>query len=216
MNKKVNIVFISSSFINLAFLFAQKNPNFDVFLILDKKFPSSFEEESLENFYSFTFDKNKIFEKNKEKYFDSLSIFIEQFEPDIIVSSNFHKLIPNSFINFLKFRNSKIKIINIHHADLRVIEDKEIKFKGLNGMEKQFLSDLQFLSTLHFIEDEKMDEGEQISYSHETNLKELKQKNLLNKKEDILNLRLKNMVIAYHERNKVLNLLSKEIENLIK
>jgi folate-dependent phosphoribosylglycinamide formyltransferase PurN len=215
MEQKGNVVFLSSSFINLAYLFAEKNPQIDVFLILDRKLPTNREDENLENFYSFTYDKNKIFEKDKEKYFDGLSIFIQNFDPNIIISSNYSKLIPNSFIEFLKFRNNKIKLINIHHADLSIRKNNQILYSGLKGMEKQFLLENKIVSSIHFIENEKMDEGKIIKKSHPSDLKEFKKKGFITSKEDILNYRIKNVIIAYHERNKILNMLSKIINELI-
>ena len=208
--QRKSIVFLSSSYVNLAKLFAMNNNDYDVFLILDRKFPQDFEDEEFDNFYVFTFDNNKQFEKDKEKYFDNLSVFLEQFKADFIICSNYSKLLPKSFIEFQKFRNSKIKIINIHHGDLRILDEKnDLKFKGLNADVKQFLDEEMIITTIHLIEDEKMDEGKHLTYSHETSLKELKQKHLIHKKEDIINLRLRNVILSYHERTKVLNLLSK-------
>ncbi|MCA9497439.1 MAG: hypothetical protein KC589_10950, partial [Nanoarchaeota archaeon] len=142
--------------------------------------------------------------------------FINEFNPDIIISNNFSKLFPQSFIDFQKFRNSNIKIINIHHADLRILnEKKEMIYKGLNADIKEFLDEAMIITTIHKIENEKMDEGEKIAFSHETTLKELKQKSILHKTEDIINLRIRNVVLSYHERTKVLRLLKKVIDNLL-
>jgi len=210
-----NIVFLSSSFVNLGRLFAENNPEFDVFLILDRKFP--FEIEDIDNFYTFTFDKNKIFEKNREKYFDNLALMINDYNPEFIITSNFTKLIPQSFIDFMKFRNNNLNILNIHHADLRIIENNlEMKYVGLNAEIKQFLDEEQIITTIHLIDEEKMDSGKQIAYSHETTLKELKVKGLIHNKEDILNLRLRNVILSYHERTKVLRLLGKTLDELEK
>lgn len=203
-----NILFLSSSFVNLAKLFAENNGDYDVFLILDRKFPYDYED--LDNFYTYTFDKNKIFEKSREKYFDSLAVYIQEFEPEIIVTNNFSKLLPKSFIEFVKFRNKNIKIINLHHGDLREGD----KYKGLNAEVKQFLEEGQIVTTIHEIEDEKMDEGKHLDYSYRTDLKELKQKKLIHKKEDIINLRIKNVILSYHERTKVLSHLKKVIEEI--
>ena len=206
MEKRKNIIFLSSSFVNIAKNFAENNKDYDVFLILDRKFPIEFED--MDNFYTYTFAQEKLFEKDKESYFDNLAVFIEEFKPDFIITNNFTKLLPKSFIEFMKFRNSKITIINIHHADLRENEN----YKGLSADIKQFLQDSEIITTIHKIEDEKMDEGEVLAISFPTTLKELKQKGLINKKEDILNLRLRNVIISYHERTKVLKLLKKTIE----
>jgi folate-dependent phosphoribosylglycinamide formyltransferase PurN len=205
--KRKSIVFLSSSMVNLAKMFAENYKEYDVFLVLDRKFPTEFED--LDNFYSYLFEKNKVFEKNKEKYFDYLGIFIEEFKADFIVCNNFTKLLPKSFIDFAKFRNSNTKILNIHNADLR--EGKV--FKGLNAEIAEFLEDEEIITTIHLIEDEKMDEGKQLNWSHPTTLKELKQKGLANKKEDILNYRLNNVITSYHERTKVLRLLYKTLED---
>ncbi|MCA9459387.1 MAG: hypothetical protein KC550_02450 [Nanoarchaeota archaeon] len=213
-NRK-SIVFISSFFVNLAKLFASNNSEYDIFLILDRRFPFDIEDDNLENFYSYIFDKKKIFEKDKEKYFDNLSLFINEFNPDIIIANNFSKLFPQSFLDFQKFRNSNINIINIHHADLRIFDEKkEMKYKGLSADIKEFLEESRIITTIHKIENKNVDEGKQLAFSHETTLKELKQKNILHKKEDIINLRIRNVVLSYHERTKVLKLLKKIIENI--
>ncbi len=206
-NRK-SIVFLSSNLVNIAKMFAENYKNFDVFLVLDRKFPSEFED--LDNFYTYIFDKNKVFQKNKEKYFDFLGIFIEEFEADFIICNNFTKLLPKSFIDFVKFRNSHTQILNIHNGDLR--EGKV--FKGLNSEINEFLEDEEIITTIHLIEDEKMDEGKQLNWSHPTTLKELKQKGLAHKKEDIVNFRLRNVILSYHERTKVLRLLRKTLEEL--
>lgn len=212
--ERKNVVFLSSSAVNLAKLFAQKNSHYDVFLILDKRFPFSIEDENLDNFYSFTFDKKKIFEKDKERYFDNLALFLEEFTPDIIVCNNYYKLLPQSFIDFVKFRNPKIKIINIHHADLRIISDSgKLLYEGLQADIKEMMDEAMIITTIHTIDDSQMDKGDHIMYSHETTIKELKQKGVCKKKEDILNYSVRGRIISYHERTKVLNLLIKGIDS---
>ncbi len=213
INDRKVIVFLSSSFVNLAKMFAEENNDFDVFLVLDRKFPVEFED--LDNFYTFTFNKSKIYESDKERYFDNLGVFVNQYDPDFIVTNNYTKLLPKSFIDFIKFTNPITKILNIHHADLR-IEDEvgDMRFKGMSADIKQMLDEGMLISTIHKIENEKMDTGEKLGFSHETTLKELKQKGLFHKKEDILNLRLRNVAISYHERTKVLSLLRKVIDKL--
>ena len=52
---KSSVVFLSSSFVNLGKLFAEISPEYDVFLIFDRKFPHEYED--LDNFYTYTFDK---------------------------------------------------------------------------------------------------------------------------------------------------------------
>ena len=209
-----NIVFLSSSFVNLARLFAEANSDFDVFLIHDRKFPFEIEED-LDNFYAFTFDKNKMFEKAREKYFDNLALMVNDFNPEFIITSNFTKLIPQSFIDFMKFRNKNLKIINLHHADLKVKDETgDMRYKGLNAEIKQFLGEEQLVTTIHLIENEEVDSGKQLAYSHETTLKELKIKSFVHHKEDILNLRLRNVILSYHERTKVLKLLRKTLNEL--
>ena len=207
------IVFLSSSFVNLAKMFAEENSDFDIFLILDRKFPQEFED--LDNFYTFTFNKSKIYDSDKERYFDNLGVFVNQYDPDFIITNNYSKLLPRSFIEFMKFTNPNAKILNVHHADLRV-EDEigGMRFKGLSADIKQMLDEAMLITTIHKIEDEKMDQGERLGFSFETTLKELKQKGLFKKKEDILNLRLRNVAISYHERTKVLSLLRKVIDKL--
>ncbi|MDA3856101.1 MAG: hypothetical protein PF569_07630 [Candidatus Woesearchaeota archaeon] len=213
MQERKKIVFLSSSFVNLAHLFAQNNPDFDIFLILDRKFPVDFDEE-MDNFYTYTFDKNKTFEKDKEKYFDMLGVFIDGFEPDFIITNNFTKILPQSFLDFMKFRNAQINILNIHHGDLRIIENSEMKYKGLDQDVKQFLDMEEFSSTIHIIENSRPDEGKQLFQSHPTTLKELKQKGFLHKKEEIINYRLRNVVLSYHARTKVLKHLRKIFDDL--
>jgi folate-dependent phosphoribosylglycinamide formyltransferase PurN len=210
---KKKIIFLSSSYVNLAKFFASENKEYDVFLIIDRKLP--FEIEDLDNFYTFNFDYNKLFERDRSKYFDNLSLFINKFEPDLIVTNNYTKLLPKSFIDFFKFTKN-LDIINIHHADLRIKDDNgDMRYKGLTGDIKQFLDEGMFISTIHKIENEKIDEGEKLAFSHETTFKELKQKGIFSKKEDIFNLRRKNLAISYHERTKVLNPLKKVVSNLI-
>lgn len=209
--KRQNILFLSSSFVNLAKMFAENNPQFDVFLVLDRKFP--FEIEDIDNFYTFTFDKNKVFEKDEEKYFDILGVFIDDFKPDFIILNNFNKELPKNFLDFMFFRKSDIKLLDIHHGDLRILDNKGNKiFDGFNGDIRQMLDEAMIISTLYLTN--KNQKKSNFVYSHETTIKELKQKGLFKKKEDILNLRLRNVAISYHERTKVLKLLKKIIEGL--
>lgn len=209
-NKRKHIVFLSSSYVNLAKMFAKEYSNFDVFLILDRKFP--FEIEDLDNFYTYTFDKSKMYEKDKERYFDNLGIYVNEFEPDLIIANNYTKLIPKSFMEFFKFTRPHVKLLNIHHADLRIEEEGDMKFKGLNADIKELLDEAMIITTIHRITDGSMDTGERLAFSHETTLKELKTKNLLHKPEDMLNFRTRNLVRSYHERTKVLHLLHKIVE----
>jgi folate-dependent phosphoribosylglycinamide formyltransferase PurN len=205
-----HIVFLSSSYVNLAKMFAKEYPNYDIFLIIDRKFP--FEIEDLDNFYTYTFDKSKIYDIDKERYFDNLGIYINEFDPDLIITNNYTKLIPNSFLDFLKFTRPKVKVLNIHHADLRIEEEGKMKFSGLNADIKEILDEAMIISTIHRITDQGMDTGERLAFSHETTVKELKIKSLLHKPEDMLNFRTRNIVRSYHERTKVLHLLHKVVE----
>lgn len=214
--KRKNVVFLSSSFVNIARMFAENNPDKDIFLILDRKFPFEY-DEGLDNFYVFIFHKSKIFEKNKDRYFDNLLVFVQDFEPDVIITNNYTKLLTKNFIDFIKFRNSNIKLLNIHHADLRILDNSgDMMFKGLKADMRQMLDEAMIISTIHLIEDEKMDTGKKLGFSYETTLKELKQKGIFRKKEDILNYRLRNVTLSYHERTKVLGLLTKIVNNLDK
>ncbi|MCH8520266.1 MAG: hypothetical protein LAT82_05945, partial [Nanoarchaeota archaeon] len=104
--QKPVIVFLSSSATNVAFEVAQRCPEFEVFLILDRKIPLDVEEEMLGNFYIMYFDKDKIYDKNKNQYFDILAMQLLDYEPDLIVCSNYYKLLPQGFIEFVNFRNS--------------------------------------------------------------------------------------------------------------
>lgn len=213
--QRKHIVFLSSLYVNLAKLFAENNKDFDVFLIIDRKFP--FEIEDLDNFYTFTFDKKKIYEKDKERYFDNLAVMINKYDPDFIVCNNFSKLLPKSFIEFMNFRNPNIKILNLHHGDLRIKDDEgKMRFEGLQCDIKEFLDEAMIITTIHHIEDDGMDNGAKIAYSHETTLKELKQKAYAHKREDILNYRLRNVILSYHERTKVLKLLRRVLEEISK
>ena len=192
------IVFLSSSYVNLAKLFALNNREYDVFLIFDRKFPQDFEDEELDNFYTFTFDRGKLFEKDPKAYFDNLGLFVNEFNPDFVVCSNFVKDLPQEFLEFLKFRNGKVKVLDVHHGDMKVHDNADVR---------ELLDELRIVSHLsEYGKNETTD-------SHETNLKELKQKGLLHKAEDVLNLRLRNVVLSYHERTKVLSVLKKVIEN---
>lgn len=205
------IVFLSSSFVNLAKLFAENNSDYDVFLIMDRRFP--FEIQESDNFYVYIYDKNKIFERNRNKYFDELGVYVDDFEPEIVVCNNYKKLLPQSFIDFMNFRNKTRKIINIHHGDLRIKDEKDnMLFAGLNSDVREFLDEAMIISTIHLIEDGGMDTGKQLAFSFETTIKELKRKGYLNKKEEILNYRIRNIVLSYHERTKVLGLLRRVLD----
>lgn len=208
INRK-KIVFVSSSFVNLARNFAEHYVEFDVFLILDRKFP--FEFEDLDNFYPFTFNYEKLFDKDSEKYFDNLSVFINEFDPDVIAVNNFNKVIPNSFIDFMKFRNSKIKIVNVNHGDLR----KGDEFKGLNSDMKEFLKDEEIISSIYMVNGEKVSDEDILVYSEATTFKELKQKNLISKTSDIMNFRLRNVVLTFHEKTKVLKPLYENVCKMV-
>jgi folate-dependent phosphoribosylglycinamide formyltransferase PurN len=215
VTERKSIVFLSSSFVNLAKLFAESFREFDVFLVLDRRFP--FEIEDLDNFYTYYYDKSKLFYKNKSAYFDNLGVFCKQFSPDVIICNNYTKLLPNSFVDFFKFVSPHTSIINIHHADLREVDEKGgKKYVGLQADIQQMLAEQKIISTIHLIEDEKMDEGKILDCSHPTDLKELKQKGFLHKPEEIINLRIRNVVLSYHERTKVLGVLHHVIENLVK
>lgn len=205
------IIFLTSSFVNIARLFAENNPDFDVFLILDRKFP--FEMQEFDNFYVFTFNKNKVFDANINKYFDMLGVFIDDFNPDFVVLNNFTKILSKSFIDFMKFRNSNLKLINIHHGDLRVIDEiGKRRFDGMSGDIKQMLDEAMIISTIFNIDNNNNFDVSNVMYTSETTLKELKQKGFVKKKEDIFNLRLRNVILSYHERTKVLRVLRKFID----
>lgn len=211
--ERKNVLFLSSSFVNMARMFAENNKDCDVFLVLDRKFP--FEIEDMDNFYTYIFHKGKMFEKDKEAYFDNLAVFLNDFNPDVIICNNFTKLLTKSFIDFMKFRNPDVLIINLHHADLRVMEKGRMRYVGLNADIQQFLEEEKIVTTIHLIEDEGIDTGEQLSYSHPTTLSELKSRGFLKKKEDIINLRVRNVVLSYHERTKVLRLIRDEIRRKV-
>ena len=183
---------------------------------MDRKIPIDQEQEYLGNFYTHVFDKEKIFQKNKEKYFDLLAMYLLDFEPDLIVCSNYSKLLSQSFIDFVNFRNSQTQIINIHHGDLRIIDEhKNMKFKGLKGWVNEFNETNQFSTTIHHIENDQMDNGKQIEHSLPTYIEELQEIGLLKTKKELENLRVCNVVLHYHEQSKVLELLVKIIKNIL-
>lgn len=212
--KRKHIVILSSSVVNLAKLLALNSKEYDVFLILDRRVPFDIEDEELDNFYLFTFNKNKVFEKSKEKYFDNLGVYLTQFEPDIIITNNFTKIMPQSFIDFVKFKFSNAHILNIHHGDLSIFEDNEMKYSGLKGGLRELVELQRLTTTIHEIEDEGVDTGKQYDVSFPTTVKELKQKQLLNKNEDLINYRVRNVVKSYHERTKVLNHLIRVLKDI--
>ncbi len=213
---KKTIVFLSSKASNLAYDTAKQCPEYEVFLIMDKKIPLDVEEENLGNFYIHFFDKEKIFFKNKEKYFDLLAMYLLDFEPDLIVCSNYLKLLSQEFIDFVNFRNSQTQIINIHHGDLRVLdENDEMKFVGMYGWRKQFEEVQHFCSTIHLIEDKRMDTGKQLTYSQNTSFDEVKNLELIKNIEELKSFRISNVILHYHEQSKVLEILIEEIKNLL-
>lgn len=211
------VVFLSSSATNIAYDFAKNSPELEVFLIVDRKIPLDVEEEMLGNFYIHYFDKDRVYEKNKDQYFDMLAMQLLDFEPDLIICSNYYKLLPQSFIEFVNFRNSLTKILNIHHADLRVINtiSSNMEYRGLQAWKKQFRNELQFLTTLHLIENEEMDTGRQLRFSEHTTFEELKELELIQSINEIESLRVCNVILHYHEQSKVLELLVKEVQKLI-
>lgn len=215
--KKPVIVFLSSSLTNLAYETSKKFPNIEFFLILDRKIPIDTGETLLDNFDIQYFDKDKIYEKNKDQYFDALAMQLLDFEPDLIICSNYYKLLPKSFIDFVNFRNSSAQIINIHHADLRINNElNEMKYSGLQAWKKQFREEKLFLTTIHIIEDEYIDTGKQICYSEPTTLKELQNLDLVSQISEIKSLRVCNVILHYHEQSKVLNLLCETIKRILK
>ena len=215
--QKPVIVFLSSSATNVAFEVARSCPEFEVFLILDRKIPLDVEEEMLGNFYIQYFDKDKIYDKNKAQYFDILAMQLLDYEPDLIVCSNYYKLLPQSFIEFVNFRNSLTKIVNIHHADLRIIDEQtqKMKYTGLHAWKREFRDSQEFSSTIHYIENEEMDTGEQINYSSKTTFKELQELELLTSLSELESLRVCNVIIHYHEQSKVLHIIVEEIKKII-
>lgn len=213
---KKTIVFLSSKATNLAYDVAQQCPEYEVFLIMDKKIPLDIEQENLGNFYIHFFDKEKIFFKNKEKYFDLLAMYLLDFEPDLIICSNYLKLLSQGFIDFVNFRNSQTQIVNVHHGDLRNLDDsKDMKFKGIDGWKKQFIELEEFCSTIHLIENKEMDTGKQLAYSQITTFDEVKDLELIKNIKELESFRVSNVILHYHEQSKVLEILIKEIKNLL-
>jgi hypothetical protein len=192
------IVFLTSSYVNLAKIFAINNRDYDVFLVFDRKFPQDFEDDELDNFYPFIFDNMKLFEKDEKAYFDNLALFVSEFEPDFLVCSNFRKELSGEFLEFMRFRNKNIKILDVHHGNLKITDNSDVR---------ELLDELRIRSHISRYG------GEVLMDSHETKIKELKQKGLLHKAEEVLNLRLRNVVLSYHERTKVLSTLKKVINN---
>ncbi|MFP4401863.1 MAG: formyltransferase family protein [Candidatus Nanoarchaeia archaeon] len=211
------VVFLSSTATNIAYEFAAQSPQFEVFLIVDRKIPLDVEEEMLGNFYVHYFDKDRVFEKNKNQYFDMLAMQLLDYEPDLIICSNYYKLLPKSFTEFVNFRNSLTKIINIHHGDLRIVdENNNMKYSGLHAWKRQFRDEHKFLTTIHFIENEEMDTGRQLNFSNYTTFDELKELELIHSINEIESLRVCSVIIHYHEQSKVLELLIEEAQNILK
>jgi hypothetical protein len=218
MNEEQNrkkIVFISSSYVNLAHIFALNNDEMDIFLIIDRKVPFDFDQDC-DNFYIHTFDKRKIYEKSPNSYFDTLAVYINSFEPDVVISDNFDKRFAENFVEFFNFTSPRTHLINIHHGDLRILnkEGKQI-YNQENSFEKQFFNEELIVSTVHKVTKEDFF-GEILYHTKETSLKELKQKGFLKKKEEIINFRIKNVILLYHERSKLLTPLVKIVEKLFK
>lgn len=215
MQKPV-IVFLSSTATNMAFEVAKQCPKYEIFLILDRKIPLDIEEEMLGNFYVQYFDKDKIYDKNKDQYFDILAMQLLDYEPDLIVCSNYYKLLPQSFIEFVNFRNSLTKIINIHHGDLRILdENNTMKYSGLHAWKRQFNDEHTFLTTIHYIESEEMDMGEHIAYSDTTTFEELHDLELISSLNELKSLRVCNVILHYHEQSKVLEVLITKLQGIV-
>ncbi len=189
------VLFLSSSFVNLSRIFSEKNPNITTLLILDRKFP--FDADDRENLLVSTFPYEKLFDKSPKQYFDNLAVFVSSLEPDVIILNNFSKEINKEFIDFMKFRNPKIQIILIKHADGK--ENSEIR---------ELLDDEELKS---YVID--MISGKELVEIHPTTIKQLKEASLIHDKEEIISLRIKNVVLSYHERTKILKGLSNIITN---
>jgi hypothetical protein len=208
------IIFLSSSLVNLAQIFAKEHPEYLVFLIHDRAFPFTYDE--LENFHSFAFSKQRLYERNPQQYFDELGIYVTDFSPSLVITNNYTKLLPMSFIEFLHFRLPEVTLINIHHGDLSVTDKNgKMAFSGMYGSIRQLLDEARLVSTIHKIEDQGMDTGTHLKLSHPTTLKELKQKQFIHQREDLINLRTKNQVISFHERTKVLRPLQQVVKEIL-
>ncbi|MCH8520226.1 MAG: hypothetical protein LAT82_05735, partial [Nanoarchaeota archaeon] len=114
--------------------------------------------------------------------------------------------------------NSLTKIINIHHADLRIIDENsnEMKYTGLHAWKREFSDTQKFSSTIHYIENEEIDTGEQIAYSNSTTLQELQDLELISSITEIESLRVCNVILHYHEQSKVLEVLVLKLQELLK
>jgi len=202
--ERKKILFLSSDYVNCARFFAQIFKKGDIFLILDRKLP--FEIFDLDNFYVYNFDKGKYFDTDKTKFFDLLSVYIDEFCPDIIILDNFYKFLPDNFIEFLNFRNSNIKILTLYHSN-------DLTNLNVNSFVNDFLKQDSFLTNIcSILKDNSL---QILEKSYSTTIKELKQKKILLKREDILNLKTRKIVMSYHERTKVVKLLVRICESLL-
>jgi phosphoribosylglycinamide formyltransferase 1 len=97
------------------------------------------------------------------KYFDEILPILKFMEPDLILLSGFMLKISTPFLN--EFKN---RIINVHPADLRILdEDSKPKYRGLNVVKKAIDEGEKLLySTIHFV-DEEVDCGRIICVSPE-------------------------------------------------
>ncbi|MFW5705278.1 MAG: hypothetical protein ACOCXG_05570 [Nanoarchaeota archaeon] len=198
-SQRKSIVFLSSSYVNLAHLCAISNLDVDVHLVIDKKIPFDFDQE-LENFYIYTFEKRKIYENSPEKYFDTLAVFINEFEPDLIIVDNFDKQLPESFFDFFKFTHSKISFLLLEHSEGKTQIDV-----------RKIIDEGEFFSNLKLV-------GKNTIYhkTKATSLKELKSKGLIKSPEELINYRARNVVLLYHEKSKVLGPLNHILRDLFK
>lgn len=68
---------------------------------------------------------------NRRKYFDDVSRLIKSFEADVIMLSGFMMIITNPLLKEYKFR-----ILNVHPADLTILESGKRKYVGMNVVAK--------------------------------------------------------------------------------
>ncbi len=86
----------------------------------------------------------------RTRYFEEIMQYLDRKNINLILLSGFMLKIPPNFIEWFKNR-----IINVHPADLRVLEDGKPKYTGDNAVRKAMKAgETRTYSTVHFVTDE--------------------------------------------------------------